>query len=62
VKFKNGVVGAVYYEEKLEDMKNLQLSKMYIDIGARSREEALKMVNIGDVACFVGDAVLQGIP
>jgi len=33
---------------------------MYIDIGARSREEALKMVNIGDVACFVGDAVLQG--
>ncbi|NLU25556.1 MAG: M42 family metallopeptidase [Hungateiclostridium thermocellum] len=60
VKFKNGVVGAVYYEEKLEDMKNLQLSKMYIDIGARSREEALKMVNIGDVACFVGDAVLQG--
>jgi len=27
VKFKNGVVGAVYYEEKLEDMKNLQLPK-----------------------------------
>jgi len=25
---------------------------MYIDIGARSREEALKMVNIGDVACL----------
>ncbi|HHV29080.1 M42 family metallopeptidase [Acetivibrio mesophilus] len=60
VKFKNGVVGAVYYEEKLDDIKNLQLSKMYIDIGAKSKEEAKNMVQVGDVACFVGDTVLQG--
>jgi len=60
VKFKNGTVGAVFYEDKLEDMKNLKLSKMYIDIGAKDKKEAEKLVRIGDVACFVGDAVRQG--
>ncbi|MFZ5988908.1 MAG: M42 family metallopeptidase [Bacillota bacterium] len=60
VRFRNGTVGVVFYEEKLEDMKNLKLSKMYIDIGANSKEEAQKLVKIGDVACFAGDAVKQG--
>lgn len=60
VKFKNGTIGTVFYEEKLEDMKNLKLSKMYIDIGAKDKKEAEKLVRIGDVACFVGDAVKQG--
>ena len=53
-------MGVVHYEQKLDDIKNLNLSKMYIDIGAKNKEEALKSVNIGDVACFVGDAVKQG--
>lgn len=60
VRFKNGTMGAVFYEDKLEDMKNLKLSKMYIDIGVKSKEEAQKLVKIGDVACFVGDAIKQG--
>lgn len=60
VRFKSGTIGAVYYEDKLEDIKNLKLSKMYIDIGVKTREEAQKVVNIGDVACFVGEAVKQG--
>lgn len=60
VKFKNGTVGAVFYEDKLDDMKNLKLSKMYIDIGAKDKKEAEKLVRIGDVACFVGDTVRQG--
>jgi endoglucanase len=60
VRFKNNTIGAVYYEDKLEDIKNLKLSKMYIDIGAKSREEAEKVVSIGDVACFEGSAVKQG--
>jgi len=60
VKFKNGTIGIVSYEEKLDDIKNLKLPKMYIDIGAKSREETEKMVKIGDVACFCGDAVKQG--
>lgn len=60
VKFKNGAVGAVFYEEKLDEMKNLKLSKMYIDIGAKNREDAEKKVRIGDTACFVGDTVQEG--
>ncbi|MDQ2086786.1 M42 family metallopeptidase [Herbivorax sp. ANBcel31] len=60
VRFNNGTIGAVHYEQKLEDIKNLNLSKMYIDIGASSKEEALKSVSIGDVACFAGDAKNQG--
>ena len=60
VKFKNGTIGTVFYEDKLEDMKNLKLSKMYIDIGAKDKKDAEKSVRIGDVACFVGDAVRQG--
>ncbi len=59
VRFRNGVVGAVFYEEKMEDMKDLKLSKLYIDIGAESKKEAEEKVKIGDVACFVGEAVLE---
>lgn len=60
VRFKNGTVGVVYYEEKLDDIKKLNLSKMYIDIGSVNREETEKHVKIGDTACFCGDAVKQG--
>ena len=59
VQFKNGTVGVVFYEEKLEEMKNLKLSNMYIDIGARNREEAEKKVKIGDTAGFYGETVLM---
>jgi tetrahedral aminopeptidase len=60
VKFRNGTLGAVFYEEKLEDMKDLKLAKMYIDIGAESKEDSETKVKIGDTACFCGEAVLQG--
>lgn len=60
VRFRNGTTGAIFYEEKLEDMKNLKLSKMYIDIGAKSREDAEKKVSIGDVAVFIGEAEQEG--
>ena len=50
--FQDGVTGVVSYESELEDIKNLKLNKMYIDIGAGSREDARKLVNIGDVAAY----------
>ncbi len=59
VRFENGTLGAVFYEEKLEDMKGLKLSGLYIDIGAGSKEEAEKIIKIGDTACFTGDATQQ---
>ena len=52
VVFHNSVTGAVSYETELEDIKKLRLNKMYIDIGATSREEAQELVQIGDVAVY----------
>lgn len=60
VKFQNGVIGSVFYEKKLDDMKKLSLSNMYIDIGAANKEEAEKKIRIGDTACFIGDTVQAG--
>jgi tetrahedral aminopeptidase len=60
VQFKNGTIGSIFYEEKLEEMKDLKLSKMYIDIGCATREDAEKKVRTGDVACFIGEAKKEG--
>ncbi|MDP4181689.1 MAG: M42 family metallopeptidase [Bacillota bacterium] len=60
VRFKNGTIGTVFFEEKLDDLKSLKLSNLYIDIGAKNSEEAQKKVNIGDTAAFCGPAELAG--
>jgi len=64
VQFKNGLVGVIG-EEKRKSMKDpLELDKMYIDIGAESKEKAEKKVRIGDMAVFkrefedIGDRVV----
>ncbi|MCW3489974.1 M42 family metallopeptidase [Dethiobacter alkaliphilus] len=49
--FANGTVGTIGME-KLDDIKKLSLDKLYIDIGAKDREEAAKKVKIGDVATY----------
>lgn len=54
--FKNGTTG-VLAREKQESSKDFKLSKMYIDIGARNKEEAEKLVNIGDVGVFKGEFI-----
>jgi endoglucanase len=60
VRFGNGTVGTVFYEEKLEDLKGLKLSNMYIDIGVRDKIEAQSKVKIGDTAAFLGEALISG--
>lgn len=47
IQFKNGTIGVVNHE-KLEHMKDLKIDKMYIDIGQSSKEEAEKLVRVGD--------------
>ena len=47
-KRNNGVIGA----EKIDDLKQLTLEKLYIDIGATSAEEAKTKVAVGDIASF----------
>lgn len=49
--FKNGLAGVIYTEK---DNKQSLMSKMYIDIGAESGEEAAKNVSVGDTAVFEG--------
>lgn len=57
VRFENGIIGVIGTEEENEKRS---MSKMYIDIGAKTREEAEKLVSVGDAAAFVGDFYVQG--
>lgn len=57
IQFKNGAIGTVAAVDKITDGKLIGLDKLYIDIGASSKEEALKYVAIGESAVFYGDYV-----
>lgn len=54
VKFRNGTMGIISSSAKVEELKN-DIKKLYIDIGAQSKEEAMKYVKVGDVASYVGE-------
>ena len=49
--FKNGTIGAIF-SEPLEKPSERKLENMYIDIGAKDKEEAGKMVGIGDMCIY----------
>ncbi len=59
VVFSNGVTGVIG-REKIEDGKEPGLNRLYIDIGARSREEASARVKIGDSSAFLAPVSLEG--
>lgn len=52
VRFENGVLGVIGTEK---DNKDRIISKMFIDIGAKNKEEAENLLKIGDMACFEGN-------
>ena len=56
VTFANGVCGVVGADEKKKG--ELQVSDLYIDIGAESKEEALSMVSLGDM-CVMAPRVTK---
>ena len=59
VRFANGTIGVIAADgEKYEEKKDI--SNMYIDIGAKNREEAEKLVKAGDTAVFDGTFVSAG--
>lgn len=58
VVFQDGTVGVIG-SEHLESVKDLKLDKMFIDIGANSREEAEKIVSIGDVCGYYDAPVID---
>lgn len=57
--FSNGRIGVIG-REKSEKTSETNLLKFFIDIGASSKEEAEEIVNIGDMAVFVGEFVQSG--
>jgi endoglucanase len=58
--FPGGVIGT-FGEEKRESLKDeLRIEKMYIDIGAKTKEEAKSKVKVGDIAAFERDFVDMG--
>ena len=59
VRFENGTIGVIGAEEKKFD-KKAEISKLYVDIGARSKREAEKLVKPGDTAVFDGGFCKQG--
>ncbi len=57
VRFSNGTTGVIACEGGVEKP---EIPKMFIDIGAKSKEDAEKLVTVGDTAVFTGDFALSG--
>ena len=58
VMFGNGVMGVVGAEEKVKG--DLQVSDLYVDIGAETKEEALSMVSLGDMCVMAPRVSMLG--
>ncbi|WP_026477888.1 M42 family metallopeptidase [Alkaliphilus transvaalensis] len=56
--FENGTIGVIG-SEKLDSLKDLNLDKLFIDIGASSKEEAEKMVSIGDTCVYYAECLID---
>lgn len=58
----SGVIGAkpIHLQKKEEWTRALSLDELYIDIGAKSKEEAEKIVSVGDYVSFASDYVEFG--
>ncbi len=59
VAFANGVQG-VLVSQPVPEGETQAMKHLFIDIGAESREEAIKMVSIGDAAVYAGEAFRLG--
>lgn len=51
VYFEDGTIGVIG-SERVDEPKDLKLEKLFIDIGAKSKEEAAAKVNVGDSCAF----------
>ncbi|MDF2673488.1 MAG: family peptidase [Clostridiales bacterium] len=55
VRFQNGAVGVISSLEKTDNVAPGDISKLYVDIAAASKEDALSHVSIGETACYIGE-------
>ena len=59
IEFENGTRGKISYENK-ENPSTAPFEKMYMDIGASSKEEAEQKIQIGDMAAYAPSFSLIG--
>lgn len=59
IRFKNGVRGLVSLDESADE-KKMTLDDLYLDVGAKDKAEAEKLVQIGDTAVLNAPAFLAG--
>lgn len=59
VRFTSGLYGIIA-AERLDDMGQLDLKHLYIDIGAKDREQAQKMAPLGSTASFCSELFVRG--
>lgn len=55
VGFQNGAVGVISSLEAINKVEPGDISKLYVDICASSREDALSKVSIGETASYIGE-------
>lgn len=55
VRFLNGVEGVLAPDGKEDILKGLKMQQLYADVGAKTEEEAKKLVPVGEAAVFVGE-------
>ena len=58
--FENGMSGILSMEERDQDNDNRNMQKLFVDIGAKNRSEAEKMVQRGDVCVYAPDVFQLG--
>ncbi|QUH20754.1 M42 family metallopeptidase [Alkaliphilus sp. B6464] len=56
--FENGTIGVVGCE-KIDNLKDLTLDKLFIDIGASSKEEAEEKISIGDICVYYSEVIMD---
>ncbi|MEW5921670.1 MAG: M42 family metallopeptidase [Bacillota bacterium] len=59
LRFRGGITGVIG-QEKIKEQKDLEFSRLYIDIGAASGKEAEQQVQIGDTAVFNAPLAAEG--
>ena len=58
----NGVIGIkpIHMQDEDERTKSIKLKNLYIDVGTKTKEETMKLVNLGDYVYFKSDYIEFG--
>ncbi len=57
IEFQNGVKGCLMTESNIAEIGKNDVSQLYVDIGATSKEDAEKYIRVGDTAHYIGECV-----